>query len=337
MTQTASSLIGRAPPRVIMGECWARDGLQSEPGQVSTDHKVEMIERIVEAGFTKVEATSFAHPKYLPQFADAAEVLRRIPRRPGLHYRAICTNEKSVQRAVQCRDDGHGVDEIAMVVSSTDAHNRANVNMTREENMRILERMSRMALDTGHTVFGWVLTSFGCPISGDVPVSRVLQTGHWWKDIGASFIGFGDTTGAANPRQVDEFYPQVLADGFTRDEVVVHFHDTRGWGIANSLTALSHGLYYFDSSIGGIGGQPKTGAAAYHRGFTGNTCTEDLVGLFDEMGIETGIDLPTLLAAGKRAEEIIGRRLRSDFLLAGPVPHHGLLWDREKGIIDPQG
>ncbi|MBI5440584.1 MAG: hydroxymethylglutaryl-CoA lyase [Deltaproteobacteria bacterium] len=325
------------PAQVVMGECWARDGLQNERTIVPTDHKVEMIAGLAEAGFPKIEATSFAHPKYLPQFADAEEVLKRIPRKPGVEYRGICTTMKGIERAMRSKDAGFGVDEIAMVISSTEEHNLANVNMTHDENKRLLEEMTRASIDSGHAVFGWVLTSFGCPITGDVPLDRVARMGKWWKDIGARYVGFGDTTGASNPRQVSQFYEYVLAEGFTPDEIVVHFHDTRGWGVANSLIALSCGLRYFDSSIGAIGGQPRTGAAEYHHGYAGNTCTEDLVGMFEEMGVRTGIDVAKMLQLGRRAEEILGRRLRSNFIDAGPVPHRGIVYDKEKGIIGVKG
>jgi len=318
---------------VVFGECWARDGLQNEAKIVPTDHKVEMITRMVEAGLTKLEATSFAHPKYLPQFADAEEVLRRIPRKPGVDYRGICTTMKGVERAIRSKEEGFGVHEVAMVISTSEAHNKANVGMTHDENKKLLEQMTRAAVDSGHAVFGWALTSFGCPIQGDVAPEDAIAMGKWWKDIGATIIGFGDTTGSANPVQVSAFYEYALAEGFTTDEVVVHFHDTRGWGVANSMVALTMGFRYFDTSIGAIGGQPKTGAAEYHHGYAGNTCTEDLVGMFEEMGVATGIDIEKLLAAGHRAEEILGRQLRSNFLQAGPVPHHGIEYDKSKGIL----
>ncbi len=325
------------PKRVVMGECWARDGLQNEANVVPTDLKVEMITGMVEAGITKMEATSFAHARYLPQFADAEEVLRRIPRKKGVDYRGICTTMKGVQRAMDSKGEGYGVDEIAMVISASEAHNLANVNMGHDENKRLLEQMTRASLDSGHAVFGWVLTSFGCPIKGDVPVPEAIAMGQWWKDIGATIIGFGDTTGSANPRQVSAFYENVLANGFTTDEVVVHFHDTRGWGVANSLIGLTYGFRHFDSSLGAIGGQPKTGAADYHHGYSGNTCTEDLVGMFEEMGVSTGIDLDKLIALGHRAEAILGRQLRSSFINAGRVPHHGVVYDKEKGIVGVKG
>src|SRR5947209_3181749 len=189
------------PARVILGECWARDGLQSEEAIVSTERKVEMIGRMVEAGFTEIEATSFAHPKYLPQFADAENVLRRIPRRPGVRYRAICTTLKSLERAIRSKDEGFGVDEIAMVISASEPHNRANVQMGHDENKRLLEQMTSLALKSGHAVFGWALTSFGCPLTGDVAPAQAIAIGRFWNDLGAELIGFGDTVGVANPRQ----------------------------------------------------------------------------------------------------------------------------------------
>ncbi len=321
------------PKKVIFGECWARDGLQNEPKVVPTDAKVEMITRMVEAGMTRLEATSFAHPKYLPQFADAEEVLRHIPRKEGVQYRAICTTLKAVERAIASKEEGYGVDEIVMVISSTEEHNKANVGMDHPTNKVLIEDMVKRAKETGHKVFGWVLTAFGCPIRGDVPLPEVAKMGKWWIDLGVDYLGFGDTTGSSNPIQVSRFYEYMLKDGFDQDMLVVHFHDTRGWGVANSMVALTMGFTLFDTSVGAIGGQPQTGAAMYHTGFAGNTCTEDLVGMFEEMGVDTGVDIPKMIAAGKRSEEILGRKLRSNFIDAGPVPHEGIKYDKEKGII----
>ncbi len=326
-------MMNKVPQSVVMGECWARDGLQSQPQYVPTAQKIEMIAGMVDAGFTRIEATSFAHPKYLPQFQDAEEVLAKIPRKKGVQYRAICTTLKAIERAAASKAHGFGVDEIAMVISASERHNLANVNMSQAENKTLLEEMTKQSLATGHEVLGWVLTSFGCPITGDVPVAKVVELGKWWKSLGARYIGFGDTTGVANPMQAARFYEAILAAGFTADEVIVHFHDTRGWGIANTLVGVQYGFRYLDSSLGAIGGQPKTGAATYHKGHTGNSCTEDLVGMLEEMGVKTGIDVQKLLALGARAEEIIGHKLRSNFLLAGPVPHGGVVYDKQKGLL----
>jgi hydroxymethylglutaryl-CoA lyase len=300
---------------------------------VPTEAKVEMITRFVEAGMTRLEATSFAHPKYLPQFTDAEEVLQRIPRKKGVRYRAICTTMKALERAIASKEAGYGVDEIAMVISSTEEYNMVNVGMDHVTNKALIKEMVKLSQETGHKVLGWVATSFGCPIRGDVPLSEVAAMAQWWMDQGIDYLGFGDTTGSSNPLQVSHFYEYMVAQGFDRDMVVVHFHDTRGWGVANSMIALSHGFTMFDTSIGAIGGQPQTGAAKYYTGFAGNTCTEDLVAMFEEMGVDTGIDIEKMIAAGKRSEEILGRRLRSNFIDAGPVPHQGIRYDKEKGIL----
>ena len=323
----------KLPKKVIFGECWARDGLQNEPRMISTDAKVEMITRMVEAGIPRIEATSLAHPKYLPQFSDAEELLRRIPRKKGIQYRGLCTTMKAVERAIASKEEGYGVDEIAMVIASTEEYNKVNVGMDHATNKALIKKMVQRSQTTGHKVFGWVATSFGCPLRGDVPLPEVAAMAKWWVDLGVDYLGFGDTTGSSNPLQVSHFYDYMVDQGFERDMVVVHFHDTRGWGVANSLVALSHGLTLFDTSLGAIGGQPRTGAAKYHRGFSGNTCTEDLVGMFEEMGVDTGIDIDKMIAAGKRAEEILGRKLRSNFIEAGPVPHQGIRYDKERGIL----
>lgn len=321
------------PEEIVIGECWARDGLQNELKVVSTDDKVEMITRFVDMGIKVMEATSFAHPKLLPQFADAEEVLKRIPRKPGVKYRGICTTLKAVERAIASKEAGYGVDEIVMVISTSEPHNYANVNMGHKENKELCEKMTRMALDTGHEVFGWALTSFGCPIAGDVDPKDAIALGKWWKDMGATIIGFGDTIGSSNPVQVSRFYEYALSEGFTTDEVVVHFHDTRGWGIANSMVALTFGFKHFDSSFGAIGGQPRTGAAEYQLGFAGNTCTEDMVGMFEEMGVKTNIDQDKMIEAGKRAQEVLGHPCRSNYINAGRVIHSGIQYDKKTGII----
>jgi len=333
MTNSYQFNLDQLPQKVIIGECWARDGLQNEEIIVPVDEKVEMINRMVDMGVTRIEATSFAHPKYLPQFADAEELLRKIPRKEGVQYRGVCTTIKAVERAIASKEEGFGVDEIVTPISSTEEHNKANVGMDLAKNRALIEDMMRLAKETGHKTFGWVLTSFGCPIRGDVPFSDVADMGKWWLDLGIDYLGFGDTTGSSNPRQVKDFYEYILFHGFDQDMIVVHFHDTRGWGVANSMVALSMGFTLFDTAFGAIGGQPKTGAARYDKGYTGNTCTEDLVGMFEEMGVDTGIDIDKMLAAGQRTEDILGRRLRSNFLAAGPVPHEGIKYDKTKGII----
>ncbi|MBM7867699.1 hydroxymethylglutaryl-CoA lyase [Heliobacterium gestii] len=307
--------------KVVIGECWARDGLQHEAAIIATADKVRILNRIQQIGFTRVEATSFAHPRYLPQFNDAEVVLQAIERHPGVRFRAIVTTDRAMARAAAAREAGYGVDEIAMVLASTDAYNRHNVKMDRLENMGRLESLARQAIDSGHDVIGWILTAFGCPFTGDVPFEEVARLARWWKECGASQIGLGDTTGMANPRQVANLLDHLRGQGFSETDLILHFHDTRGTGVANNLMALLKGFVYLDSSLGAMGGQARTGAPPSQAGHGGNTCTEDLVAMLQEMGVDTAIDLAGLCDLGVEVEEVMGRRLRANVLCCGPVRH----------------
>jgi hydroxymethylglutaryl-CoA lyase len=311
------------PQETVICECWAREGVQNEPAVIPTEAKVQMIDRLVKAGFRRIEAVSFAHPKYLPQFADAEAILQQIPRPQGVGYRAIVANMRALERCVEAKKNGYGVDEAAFVLAASEAYNLANVKMSHAENMPLLEEMCRIALAEGMDIIGWVLTSFGCELAGDVPIEKVRDLGRWWLDNGARFVGFGDTHGVANPAQVYRFYDYLTKYGFTPANVIVHFHDTRGNGIANSVAALQCGMRYFDSSLGATGGPPAfAGQAGDSRlSSAGNCATEDLVCLFEEMGVRTGIDIRLLLQAGLEAEKFMGRPLRANTVRRGPVPH----------------
>jgi hydroxymethylglutaryl-CoA lyase len=315
-TQQALSL----PPKVTLCECWTRDGLQSMPVFVPTERKVEMIERIVEAGFRKVEVTSFSHPRLLPQFSDATEVLKSLQRKSGVSYVVLMPNAKGFERFEICQKEGYGADEIILMISSSEKHNLLNFRFTHAEAMREHSAIMKKAHALGVKVIGCAGTVYGCPVLGDLSTRQVAEIVKFYLDEGAQTIMLGDTTGVANPRLVRERISE-LQQLFPQADFIAHFHDTRGTGIANTLAALELGLRYADSSLGAIGGQPATGAAKYSAGHTGNTCTEDLVGMLQEMGVETGIDLQKLIATGLRAEEIIGQRLRSNLIYAGPVIH----------------
>ncbi|MCR4376258.1 MAG: hydroxymethylglutaryl-CoA lyase [Acidobacteria bacterium] len=308
------------PASVIACECWARDGLQSMPTLVSTDDKVEMINRIVGAGFRKLEVTSFSHPKLLPQFADAADVLKRIDRRPDVSYVVLMPNTKGFDRLEACQKEGCGATEIILMISSSEAHNKLNFRMTHAEAMAEHAAIMARAHALGIRVIGCAGTVYGCPVQGDLTTREVATIVKFYLDEGAQTIMLGDTTGVANPRLVRERMGELMAQ-FPGAEFIAHFHDTRGTGIANTIAMLELGVRYVDSSVGAIGGQPATGAAKYSAGFTGNACTEDLIGMLAEMGVATGIDLPRLLDAGRRAEDILGQRLRSNILRSGPVIH----------------
>jgi hydroxymethylglutaryl-CoA lyase len=308
------------PQQVIVCECWARDGLQSMPVLVSTADKIEMINRAVRAGFKKIEITSFSHPKLLPQFADCVEVMRGIERREGLSCVVLMPNMKGFERLEQCQDEGYGADEIILMISTSERHNLLNFRMTHSDAMAEHAAIMKRAHTRGIRIIGCAGTVYGCPVQGDVSTSDVAKLVRFYLDEGAQTIMLGDTTGVANPRLVRERVGELMAL-FPGAEFIAHFHDTRGTGIVNSLAMLELGVRYVDSSLGAIGGQPATGAAKYHAGFTGNSCTEDLVAMLEEMGVSTGIDIGQLLDAGRRAEEILDQRLRSNVIRSGRVLH----------------
>jgi hydroxymethylglutaryl-CoA lyase len=309
------------PASVTVCECWARDGLQSIPKVIPTAQKIEMIERIQDSGVRKLEVTSFSHPKLLPQFADCVEVMRGITRRPGVSYVVLMPNTKGFDRLETCQKEGYGADEIILMISSSETHNLVNFRMKPDEAKREHAAIMARARALGIRTIGCAGTVYGCPIDGDVPMSKVLDIVGFYIEEGAETIMLGDTTGAANPLLVRARIGEMVAK-WPKAKFIAHFHDTRGNGVANSFAALELGLTYVDTSIGAIGGQPATGANKYQYGFTGNTCSEDLVCLLEESGVRTGIDVHKMIENGRRAEEIIGQPLRANVIRSGPVNHH---------------
>ena len=316
---------------VTVCECWARDGLQSIPEVIPTDRKVEMLNRIIASGVRKLEVTSFSNPKLLPQFADCVEVLQRIDRKPGVTYVVLMPNARGFDRFETCHKEGFGADEIILMISSSEAHNTVNFRMTHDEGKRAHAAIMKRAHDLGVRVIGCPGTVYGCPIAGDVPIESVVDITRFYVEHGAHTIMLGDTTGAANPVLVRERIGE-LQTLFPDADFIAHFHDTRGNGIVNSIAALELGLRYVDASLGAIGGQPATGSSLYQEGFTGNACTEDLVCLLEEMGVDTGIDVHAMIDNGHRAEAIVGRRLRANVIRSGPVNHEPRRYDPATGI-----
>lgn len=310
----------KLPAEVIVCECWARDGLQSVPIFVSTVYKIEMINRMIAAGFKKVEVTSFSHPKLLPQFSDAVELLKGIRRDSDTSFVVLIPNLKGFERFEICQKEGYGAHEIILMISSSERHNLLNFRMNHADAMIEHAKIIRRSQALGVKIIGCAGTVYGCPVGGDITTAEVAKIVKFYVEEGAETIMLGDTTGVANPALVRERVGELMSL-FPRTEFIAHFHDTRGTGIVNSLAALELGVRYVDGSIGAIGGQPATGAAKYSAGHTGNTCTEDLVGMLHEMNVRTGIDLNLLIETGRRAEEIIGQRLRSNLICSGPVIH----------------
>jgi hydroxymethylglutaryl-CoA lyase len=300
------------------------------PVLVPTAAKIEMIDRITAAGFRKLEVTSFSNPKLLPQFADAEEVLRGIRRRPGVSHVVLMPNERGFARLERCQQEGYGAEEIILMISSSERHNLLNFRMSHPEAMAEHARVMRRAHALGIRIIGCAGTVYGCPVAGDVPYVDVAKIVRFYLEEGAQTIMLGDTTGMANPVQVRERVGALRAD-FPAAELIAHFHDTRGTGVVNSIAALELGLRHVDTSLGAIGGQPATGKAKYSAGFTGNTCTEDLVALLEEMGVRTGVDLGGMIESGIRAEDVLGQRLRSNVIRAGPVIHGESSVEKEAG------
>jgi hydroxymethylglutaryl-CoA lyase len=310
----------KLPPRVTICEVGTRDGFQIEPDFIPTELKIEMVDRLSEAGLPQIEVTSFVHPKVVPQMRDAEAVMAGIRRRPGTVYSALVPNDKGAVRAIDA-----GADELRTVISASESHNLANVNMTVEGSLARLRAVSEVAARAGKPVVAGISTSFGCPFEGEVPLGRIEWLCGRLADLGVRGIGLADTTGMANPVQVARAFALLMPQMKTRwPELVwtLHTHDTRAMAIPNILAAMECGVTHFDASIGGLGGCP------FAPGASGNVCTEDLVHCLEAMGVATGIDLERLLAASRRVQEIVGRVLPGQVVKAGkwtrryPVPDH---------------
>lgn len=297
------------PESVRIREVGPRDGFQNEPETIPTDEKVRLIDMLSASGVRRMEITSFVRPDVIPQLSDAAEVLMAVQRRPGVAFSVLIPNPRGLERALQMRDR---FDEVSVFLSASETHNRRNVNRSIEESLAGLEETLARAGEEGLRREGVIATSFGCPYEGEVPPERVFAIAERLAAEGCEEIGFGDTTGMANPRQVGEFFA-AARERLGGVELTAHFHNTRGQGLANVLAALEQGVDSFESSFGELGGCPVP------PGSTGNVSTEDVVSMLHEMGVETGIDLGRLLQASRTAQEVLGRPLGAHVLKAGPI------------------
>src|SRR5687768_15513747 len=294
---------------VTLCECFARDGLQHEPAFVPTATKRALVERFAALGFRRVEATSYSNPKVVPQFADASELLKGLKRKEKVFYKATCANVRAVERALADLDAGYGASEISLLVSATESHSQKNLNRSRAAQWQNIAEMAAAAKGRFRLV-GTVSVAFGCPFEGKVDAGVVAADVEKFASLGVTHVALGDTIGSAAPSSVKHTFGKLK--GITP---IAHFHDTRGTGLVNYVAAYEAGVRYFDSSFGGVGGHPAK--VKYGGGFTGNVCTEDLVNLFESMGIATGIDLDGLLATAELCEQALGRELHGRVTRSG--------------------
>lgn len=293
------------PERLSLREVGPRDGLQNE-APVPTAGKVALIDALSRTGVGRIETVSFVHPLAIPQMADAAEVWAAVTPAAGVRYSALVPNLRGAERALDA-----GFTEIEVVVSASDTHNRKNLNRSTEESLDDIAAIMTLAHARGATCQVIVSTAWGCPYEGEVPVERVLAVAARALRDGADGLSYGDTTGMATPSRVTRLVGETRS--VHPDAALnLHFHNTRGTGLANVLAALELGVSDFDASVGGLGGCP------YAPGATGNIATEELVHMVEDMGVETGVDLEAMIEVAAEAERLVGRTLPSQVLRAGP-------------------
>ncbi|MGE7121692.1 hydroxymethylglutaryl-CoA lyase [Peribacillus sp. NPDC046944] len=287
------------PESVTIKEVGPRDGLQNEKVIIPTQRKIEWIDQLSETGLTYIEATSFVHPKWIPQLGDALEVGKGIKRNPTITYAALVPNRKGLESALEAN-----MDEISVFMSASETHNLKNINKTISDTFPVLKEVIDVAKDSGKTVRGYVSTVFGCPYEGPIDINQIFRVCDQLFEYGINELSLGDTIGVASPRQVDVFLEQAVKR-YDKDSLALHFHDTRGMALANVLKSLDYGIDTFDSALGGLGGCP------YAPGASGNVATDDLVHMLHNMGIDTGIDSKKLIQSASMMQTCLEKPLPS--------------------------
>lgn len=307
-------------PRIQVNEVGPRDGLQIEKAFVATEEKIAFVDALSDCGFARIEVTSFTSPKAIPALADAQEVMRRIRRHPDVIYTALVPNIRGLERAVEV-----GTQEMNLVMSSSETHNRANLRMTREQSLAELTRILQAAQGTATPCNVSLSTVFGCPFEGDVAMDEVLRLAHQFATAGAAGITLCDTTGMAYPTQVSALCETVLRE-FPGLPITIHLHNTRGMALANAIAAWQTGVTRFDAAAGGLGGCP------YAPGASGNVNTEELVHMFECMGVATGVSLAALLQVVQGLPQLVQREFTTPLLAAGHrlATHQPPAWLAEK-------
>ncbi len=296
MIDYGSQRLDGMPDHVTIWDVGPRDGLQNEATIVPVEVKVELIERLVDAGHTVVETTSFVHPRWVPQLADAEQVLERLTRKPGVRYPVLVPNARGLDRALE-----HGVADIAVFGSATETFARRNLNRSVEESLAMFAPVVARAREADIRVRAYLSMCFGDPWEGEVPLPQVVGVATRMMALGCTELSLGDTIGVATPGRVAALLDALVAAGVPVDRIAVHFHDTYGQALANTLEAMRHGVTIIDAAAGGLGGCP------YAKSATGNLATEDLLWLLDGLGVETGVDLAKLCATSAWLAERMGR------------------------------
>lgn len=328
------------PKKVTIGDITVRDGFQHEEKFIPTEAKLWLAEQLILSGFRHIEVTNFGNPVGMPQFKDADEIMKKIRGSQKIAHllnetslTCVTIREKAIERAIQARKEGWGPDRILLMVSTSESHHKKNSGLSLEDYWKMAEKYIPMARDAGMKVNGTVSTIWGCPIEGPTEMTKALEFTQRWFDVGATDVEHADHDGSASPDRIYKYFSMLMDKFQSPDKHIVHFHTTRGWGLANVLGALQAGMTNYECSMGGIGGQPANfvdgvpvaGTGAYYYAdpsLTGLCPTEDLVVMMDEMGIETNLDIDKILNTGKMVERIVGRKLRSECIRTGRIPKH---------------
>ncbi len=326
------------PKKVDLGDITVRDGFQHEEIFIPTAAKLWLSEELILAGYKKIEVTNFGNPKGMPQFRDSDELMKSIRNSKKLKDKlddveitVVTIRERAIERAIQAKKEGWGPDRILLMVSTSETHQFKNSGLSHDEYWKMSEEYIKKAHDVGIKVNGTVSTIWGCPMEGPTKMEDAVEFTKRWLDIGADDIEHADHDGSASPDRVYKYYSMLLDAIPDSSKHLAHFHTTRGWGLANVLAALQAGITRFESTLGGIGGQPAnfvsgvpvSGTGKYYYkdpNGVGLVSTEDMLVMMDEMGIETGINIDRILEIGNTVEKIVGRRLRSESIKMGRIP-----------------
>ncbi len=328
------------PKKVTIGDITVRDGFQHEEKFIPTGAKLWLAEQLILAGFKHIEVSNFGNPKGMPQFKDADDLFKKLRASKKIAHlikdarlTAVTIREKAIERAIQARQEGWGPDRILLMVSTSESHHRTNSGLSLAEYWKMSEEWVKKARDAGLNVNGTVSTIWGCPIEGPTDLKKAIEFTKRWFDIGVTDVEHADHDGSASPDRVYKYFSMLLESVDNPHKQIAHFHTTRGWGMANVLAALQAGMTNFESTMGGLGGQPAnfvdgvpvSGTGDYYYKDpheVGLVSTEDMVVMMDEMGIDTGLDIDKILEIGNMVERIVGRRLRSESIKNGRIPKH---------------